>query len=319
MTYAPQHIKDLAAYWVSQGGVNSGIVGSMTTHCKGYHLGHDRIYGSCACKPGGVCRPGLRGNDYSVQLTRDKNGLSDAASALDLGKLDGSLAKLYRFSVWLVAQCRKNAPGTAAFREIIYSDDGKRVLRWDRQRGYSSAPRTGEADNSHLWHTHISFYRDVKTDLRPVFYPYFGSAAPVEVNAMPAISSYLPGHVAVVQVDDGANIRSEPKLSATLLRTVAPDQSEHWTIVGWVKGDTYAGSDQWIVRWSNGKWEYTHKANVRSVTAPVVEDTTPFSQADLDAAVAAVKAELAAAKAERDAVLADVSTAVEAIARLTAR
>lgn len=319
MTYAPRHILDLAAYWAAQGGVNSGIVGSMQTHCKGYHLGRDRIYGT-ACKPGGVARPGLRGNDYSVQTARDKAGLSDAASALDLGKLDGSLTKLYRFSVWLVAQARKNAAGTSALREIIYSDDGHRVLRWDRQRGYTSAPRTGEADDSHLWHTHISFYRDVKADLRPLFSPYFGAiTTPIEVAPMPTIATYLPGHVAVIQVDDGANIRSEPKLTATLLRTVAPDKSESWSIVGWVKGDVSNGSDQWVARWAGGRWEYTHKANVRSVTAPVVEvppDTSPFTQVQLDAAVAAATAPLIA---ERDALLADVRAMFESAGRLAGR
>lgn len=306
MTFAPTNISDLAAYWVSKGGVNSGIVGSTTTHCKGYHLGRDRIFGSCACRPGGVCQPGLRDKDYSIQNARDQSGLSDAASAIDLGRLDGSLGKLREFSVWLVERCRANAPGTSAIREVIYSDDGKRVLRYDRQRGVTSAPRTGEADGSHLWHTHISFYRDARDDLRPIFRPFFPPPPPptsTEEDPMPAVTTYLPGHRATVKVKDGANIRSEPLLKATLLRTVPASSSELWTIIGWVKGDAYAGSTDWLARWAGTRWEYTHKANVAKVEPPL--DTSPYTKADLDAAVKAATAplwtelrtELAAAKA----------------------
>ena len=62
----------------------------------------------------------------------------------------------------------------ADVREIIYSPDGQRVLRWDRERGASSMPRPGEADASHLTHTHVSFYRDSEhRDKVPLFAPYF--------------------------------------------------------------------------------------------------------------------------------------------------
>lgn len=294
MSFAPASIKALAAFWVRQGGVNSGIVGDGR-HLKGYHLGEDRIYDGSG--------PGLGGADYSVQTARDKAGLSEAASAIDLGKLNGSLPQLYKFSAWLVARCRANRPGTADVREVIYSPDGKTVLRWDRQRGYSSAPRTGEADSSHLWHTHISFYRDSENrDKVGIFAPYFAPAIPdtaTEDSAMPVISSYIPGQVAVVKAADGANVRAEPKLAGTLLRTVKAGTSESWTVTGWVKGEVSGGSDQWLARWAGSRWEYTHKVNVAGV-APV-PDTSPFTKAQLDAAVKAavdpLNAKIAAAKA----------------------
>jgi len=146
VTYAPATLQTLAKLWVSQGGVHLGVVGDTAHAAKGYsyHLGKDALAPTA----------------YSIQTARDKAGLTNAASAIDLGRLDGTLMNLRKFSVWLVIQAHANKPGTSDIREIIYSPDGKSVLRWDRERGSASAPRTGEADSSHLTHTHISWYRD---------------------------------------------------------------------------------------------------------------------------------------------------------------
>lgn len=160
MTYAPPTIVALGRYWTSQGGVNLGIVGDVAHQRKGtsYHLGSDK----------------LAAGAYSARTLRDRNGLSTAASAIDLGRLNGSLGELRAFSSWLVGQARVNAAGTIDIREIIYSPDGRTVLRWDRERGYASLPRKGEADASHLTHTHISFYRDSRSrNKTALFKPYF--------------------------------------------------------------------------------------------------------------------------------------------------
>ena len=160
MTYNPITLQALAKYWVAQGGVNLGVVGDTAHAAKGYsyHLGRDQLSPTA----------------YSVQTARDKAGLTNGASAIDLGRLDGTFMALRTFSKWLVEEARRNAPGTSDIREIIYSPDGKTVLRWDRQRGYNSLPRTGEADDSHLTHTHISFYRDAEQrDHTTAFRPYF--------------------------------------------------------------------------------------------------------------------------------------------------
>lgn len=160
MTYAPATLTALARYWISQGGVNLGVVGDPAHAAKGvsYHLGADELTATA----------------YSRTTRRDKAGLTNAASAIDLGRLDGSLGKLRSFSSWLVNQGRMNKPGTSDIREIIYSPDGKRVLRWDRERGYTSLPRPGEADLSHLTHTHVSYYRDSQNrDKTQAFRPFF--------------------------------------------------------------------------------------------------------------------------------------------------
>lgn len=172
MTYAPVALRVLADYWVSKNGINLGIVGDTAHALRGvsYHLGESQ----------------LTSDAYSRQTARDRAGLTDAASALDLGKLRGSYGDLRAFSKWLVTQARGNAPGTSDMREIIYSPDGQKVLRWDRERGYSSAPREGEADSSHLWHTHISWYRDAEErDHTLAFRPYFKEETLVAFTADP--------------------------------------------------------------------------------------------------------------------------------------
>lgn len=146
MTYAPASLLALQQYWTSAGGTALGIVGDAA-HTTGYHLGRDRIYA-----------PRGRGDDdYSVRATRDRAGLSEAAAAIDLGHPD--LRELRAFTHWLLLQIRAGASGTEDIREIIYSPDGLNVLCWDRERGFESPP-IREGNDSHLWHTHISYYRD---------------------------------------------------------------------------------------------------------------------------------------------------------------
>ncbi len=169
MTFAPLTLQALASLWTGHGGVNLGIVGDTAHLDRGvsYHLG----------------KQDLLPDAYSIKTARDKAGLSNAASAIDLGKLGGSYVGLRAFSVWLVAQARTDGPGTGDMREIIYSPDGQTVLRWDRERGYASAPQTGEADTSHLTHTHISWYRDAETrDHRTAFLPYFQEASVLPIK-----------------------------------------------------------------------------------------------------------------------------------------
>ncbi len=144
MTYNPRTLQDLGAYWTGQGGVNLGVVGDVN-HTVGYHLGRDRIYGPM----------GQGDDDYSVQQARDRAGLSSAASAIDLGRLNGSYDELYAFSRWLV---RTSEVG-GDIREIIYSPDGEKVQRWSGVDGkIHTGPGNGDA--SHRTHTHISYFRD---------------------------------------------------------------------------------------------------------------------------------------------------------------
>lgn len=188
MTFAPQTLKDLAAYWQRQGGVNLGIVGNAEHTALGtsYHLGRDQLIAGA----------------YSAKLPRDVVGLTNAASAIDLGMLKGSLSNLQGFSRWLVAQCTTHAVGSGDVREIIYSPDGLAVQRWsgvDNQ--IHSGP--GNGDLSHRKHTHISYYRDSEhREKLSLFAPYF------EVPDMPGIAYRLltPAVGSATVTVDGAQL-----------------------------------------------------------------------------------------------------------------
>jgi hypothetical protein len=119
-----------------------GIVGDVN-HRGGYHCGSDRVVV----------------DDYSVvESSRDRTGLADWACALDLGKWSATVAgkrhDLRSMSVWIVAQCKAGAPDARDIREVIYSPDGQVVRRYDRLGIRSSG------DDSHLEHTHLSYFRD---------------------------------------------------------------------------------------------------------------------------------------------------------------
>lgn len=116
---------------------------------------------------------------------------------------------------------------------------------------------------------------------------------------MTAISSYLPGYTAVVKPT--SNIRSDAKLSATVLRTVGT-AAETWTIIGLVKGDTDSdcGGNDWLVTWANGRYEYTSKCNVTSgPTAPAgAPAPAPDCGKAVDDAVGPLNVEITALSAQ---------------------
>lgn len=118
--------------------------GDHTKTGSSYHLGEDE----------------LRPDSYSiVESSRDRNGLDNDASAMDIGEFsikgaDGKTHTLRTFSVWLVGECERGAADTRDIREVIYSPDGKVVKRWDQLKIRSTGP------SSHLIHTHVSKFRD---------------------------------------------------------------------------------------------------------------------------------------------------------------
>ena len=153
--------------------VSLGVIGNAA-HIRGYHLGKDRIFKQ---------PPGQGRDDYSVKAARDRNAATDSASAIDIG----NFPRLREMSKFLVSEARANAADTRDIREIIYSPDGKKVFRWDRERGFDSKPKTGEADNTHLTHTHISWYRDSeKRDKTAVFVRFFEGGPATKVSATKA-------------------------------------------------------------------------------------------------------------------------------------
>lgn len=147
MTYAPTDLMEVRRELMAVTGLSGdavGIVGDPAHAATGgYHEGNDDL-----------ARVGRLTTDYSKKHSaRDRPG-SNAASALDVGDGWKRGVGLRTWSLALVAAMTANERGTLDIREIIYTPDGKTVKRLDRE-GKST---TG--DKSHLWHTHISFYRD---------------------------------------------------------------------------------------------------------------------------------------------------------------
>jgi hypothetical protein len=142
MTYAPDDLLAVILYLNGQGAPMDalGIVGDASHAATGgYHEGHDDL-----------AAHGRLGYDYSVVESPRDARPTDAASATDFG----GTTWWRPLTLWLVAACETGAPGTEDIREVIYTPDGKTVHRWDRL----GIRTTG--DDSHLWHTHLSFFRD---------------------------------------------------------------------------------------------------------------------------------------------------------------
>jgi hypothetical protein len=138
VSFAPQTLLDARAYLRPRTGLSDaslGIVGD-TAHRGGYHCGRDRLIT----------------DDYSARTARDRAGLTDAASALDVG----SFPRLRELTAFMVAQARTGRLGDV--RELIGPGSDGRAYRWDHLAGWSPVRRA--AGDSHEWHLHISYYRD---------------------------------------------------------------------------------------------------------------------------------------------------------------
>jgi hypothetical protein len=198
MSNAPKKLADLQAFLKAKTGlraVSLGIVGNAA-HKSGYHLGEDRIFA-----------PGGQGSkDYSVRQPRDKNALSNKASAIDIGSFNG----LKKLSAFLLAEMTANHPETRDIREIIYSLDGKHVFRFDRN-GKKPQPKERIPADSHRFHTHVSFYRDSEnSDKIALFARFFGGAANPTVSL--GSTGGTPGKKAGGEVVKSFAVPKEPSV-----------------------------------------------------------------------------------------------------------
>jgi hypothetical protein len=183
-TVNPPKLVDLAKFWVDNGGVNLGIKGDAKHMHRGvsYHLGKGDLIDTA----------------YSIQSKRDRKGLTKSASAIDLGKLDGTLPNLRAFSRWLVRRCQADSTVRRDIREIIYTEAGKSVQRYSGiDNKIHKGPGNGDA--SHINHTHISYFRDTEfNDRIEVFRPFFHAAWDPALSA--AIQAIDPRKVALAMV-----------------------------------------------------------------------------------------------------------------------
>jgi hypothetical protein len=133
------------------GAVLSGIVGDAS-HTYGYHRSRNWILASGQFGSG----------DYSVQLPQDHKGDADAAAALDIS-LPPDMIKLVTHR--LIHAMRDNDARIRAVREVFGTVDGTHVTGWDRHNPDRITDDSWtSSDDSHLWHIHLSFYREFATD-----------------------------------------------------------------------------------------------------------------------------------------------------------
>jgi hypothetical protein len=125
----------------------SGIVGD-TNHGSGYHRSRN-----------GLKAQGKTG-DYSIQLPADRRGDGNACTAIDL-KFSAKDMKLV--SARLMVAFKADEDRIEPCREFFGTINGSSVTGWNRAVtgrpvGYVTS------DASHLWHVHISVFRDYATD-----------------------------------------------------------------------------------------------------------------------------------------------------------
>lgn len=140
MSYAPQNLLDVREYIQSQTGLSDnelGIVGDEY-HDNGYHLGRDR----------------LPPNDYSNRLPRDKAGLTNAASASDIG----NFSRLKDLTSFILDRCRDGR--ITQIRAINGPHFSGRAYRWDSQSNWE--PQIKPKGDSHEWHAHLEWWRDTE-------------------------------------------------------------------------------------------------------------------------------------------------------------
>lgn len=157
MSLAPPSLIDVRRYLVAKTGkptANFSIRAAKSS--RGYHAGRAEIFG-----------PNGQGNkDYSVKQPRDKAGLSEASSAIDI-KLP--IPQLKALVAYLLAGAKA---GTLDIFELIGPDSTGKANYWSKATGWLPKPKWAPA--SHEWHIHMAFPRDTEfTDRVAIFRPFF--------------------------------------------------------------------------------------------------------------------------------------------------
>ena len=276
MTFAPLTIIAAMKVMTYHGYANGGIVGDAAHAATGvsYHLGKSQLTATA----------------YSRVTPRDKAGLTEAASAFDISRGSFPASGLQAWSRWLVTQVVAQAPGTRDIREVIYSPDGKTVRRYDnyQRKSFLGGDGTGQGDNSHLWHTHVSWYRDSEfRDKTALLETYFPSAPPVigdTVNSYPVPK--VPSQVMVATND--VLWPNDICAAADPARTIV-SPGRNMPFLGTVNGKDIVEyvSDTGV---HSGLTKFAPTGTLGAVTAIPLTTDDGFTKATQDAAVASQKA-----------------------------
>lgn len=176
-----------------------GIVGDLA-HIEngGYHISREDLLAN-----------GM-GGDYSIQLAKDKLGPAQDASALDVTL--GYASPLQKLcSKRLLAA--KHDPRMAPIREFFGTTNGKTIIGWD----WSYGGPTTSLDMSHLFHIHISIYREYSNDfeiLAPVADVFAG--VPIEQSLENLMAQWWPNKAAML-ADIAATVATQNGVDAIAL------------------------------------------------------------------------------------------------------
>lgn len=225
MSDAPADLRAARAYICAQSGLTArdvGIVGNAA-HTWGYHLGRDRIY---------TIPPGRGDRDPSVRHARDRAGLTDDASALDIGWHD----RLPGLGRHLLAAVLDGKPDTGDVCELIAENaDGSHLWGWSRSGGLSGSPRS----TARYHHLHVSYRRDSrsrdKTALYRAYYEPEGTMRPIFGTGQ-----------RLRTFDAGTPYYADPGDSKAL--STISDPHVVYEIAGELrKGDQQSGAAEWLL------------------------------------------------------------------------
>jgi hypothetical protein len=164
MTNEPQDLKTFRVAVQARTGIadprSLGIVGDAVHQRKGgYHEGKDVLeeIGRYHEPPGQHI--GSATEDYSARLARDRFGLTNDASAFDLGAdwPKGGRAAWLRYNNLLLHEMINNPERLPELRAINVSRDGKELKRFDQQDRHAGLTNSKDSVDTH---THHEFYRD---------------------------------------------------------------------------------------------------------------------------------------------------------------
>lgn len=127
----------------------------------GYHLGASDLIAIGRYHPPAHLNVGKSTEDYSARYARDRDGLTEYASAIDVDEQwpNGGRAAWIRWNNLVVAELRAASPAsplTGCVRAVNTTLDGINDRRFDVTSGW-----TAEATSDH-GHTHVEFWRDTQ-------------------------------------------------------------------------------------------------------------------------------------------------------------
>lgn len=160
-------------------------LGGILADKRGYHNTRDRLL-----------REGHT-SDYSIQTDKDKKGPGSEGSAIDWtfrNAQAGNFSTINKYSKRLYAAGVNDDPRAKTYlREFFGNTDIDRTVEgWSY---FHDAPATS-ADNTHLWHIHLSIYRQYINDtaaMQAIIDICAGKAIPP--HPTPSTGGKLPVHV----------------------------------------------------------------------------------------------------------------------------